>query len=77
MSRKPELHLLRNDAITAETLARLFERLTGESSTPEQIEEVRAELEGGKNDQHAGQPDPNNSIDETPDDDPMLVSRKP
>jgi len=40
---KPSLTLLRGDRITAESLADLFEKLTGKRPTPEEIAQVKTE----------------------------------
>lgn len=42
---KPALHLINPGTITGERLADLFEKLTGEKSTPEQIAAMQAELD--------------------------------
>ena len=45
---KPSLTLLRGDRISAETLATMFEKLTGKKPSPEEIEEARETLGEGR-----------------------------
>jgi hypothetical protein len=45
---KPTLTIAPGRGLTVEELVELFKRLTGRTPSPEEVEEARAKLEGGR-----------------------------